>query len=124
MKPEVNKGKLVLYIVGSTLLITFAFYAYQICYTPNILLEKEDRPFIIRQGTSFRQIQEDLGNNGLVNDMVSFSFLARLKGYDKAIKPGRFILKSNMSNLQALRALSSSQQVPVKITFSYVRLRS
>jgi len=124
MKPEVNKGKLVLYIVGSILLITFAFYAYQICYTPNILLESDDRPFIIRQGTSFRQVQEDLGNNGFVNDMVSFSFLARLKGYDKAIKPGRFILKANMSNLQALRTLNSSQQVPVKITFSYVRLRN
>lgn len=124
MKAEVSKSKLVLYIVGSTLLITFVFYGYQICYTPNVLLEKEDRPVIIRSGMTFRQVQEELGNNGIVNDMVSFSFLARLKGYDKAIKPGRFILKSNMSNLQALRALSSSQQVPVKITFSYVRLRS
>src|SRR6478736_154892 len=123
MKPEVNKGKLVLYIVGSTLLITFAFYAYQICYTPNILLESDDRPFIIRQGTSFRQIQEDLGNNNFVNDMVSFSFLARLKGYDKAIKPGRFILKRNMTNLHALKILSAAQQVPVRVTFSYVRLR-
>jgi len=123
MKPEVNKGKLVLYIVGSTLLITFVFYGYQICYTPNILLEREDRPFIIRSGMTFRQVQEELSNNDFVNDMVSFSFIARLKGYDKAIKPGRFILKRSMSNLQALRVLSSAQQVPVKVTFSYVRLR-
>ena len=124
MKAEVSKGKLVLYIVGSTLLITFAFYGYQICYTPNILLERDDRPFIIRSGTTFRQVQEELGNNDFVNDMVSFSFLARLKGYDKSIKPGRFILKRDMSNLQALKVLSSVQQVPVKITFSYVRLRN
>src|SRR5882672_1303470 len=124
MKPEVNKGKLVFFIVGSTLLITFVFYGYQICYTPNILLERDDRPFIIRSGSTFRQVQEELGNNDFVNDMVSFSFMARLKGYDKAIKPGRFILKRDMSNLQALKVLSSVQQVPVKITFSYVRLRS
>src|SRR4051812_30127760 len=123
MKAEVNKGKLVLYIVGSTLLITFAFYGYQICYTPNILLERDDRAFIIRSGETFRQVQENLGRNDFVNDMVSFSFLARLKGYDKAIKPGRFILKRDMSNLQALRVLSSAQQVPVRVTFSYVRLR-
>jgi UPF0755 protein len=123
MKPEVNKGKLVLYIVGSTLLITFAFYSYQICYTPNILLDQEDRPFIIRSGTTFRQLQEDLGNNNFVNDMVSFSFLARIIGYDKAIKPGRFVLKRDMSNLQALKILNSAQQVPVRVTFSYVRLR-
>jgi len=124
MKSEVSKGKLVLYIVGSTLLITFVFYGYQICYTPNILLERDDRSFIIRSGTTFRQVQEDLANNDFVNDMVSFSFLARLKGYDKAINPGRFILKRNMSNLQALKVLSTPQQVAVKITFSYVRLRN
>jgi len=123
MKSEINKGKLVFYIVGSTLLITFVFYGYQICYTPNVLLERDDRPFIIRAGTSFRQVQEDLGNNNFVNDMVSFSFLARLTGYDRAIKPGRFLLKRNMSNLQALKVLNSAQQVPVRVTFSFVRLR-
>jgi UPF0755 protein len=124
MKPEVNKVKLVLYIVASTLLITFVFYGYQICYTANILLEREDQAFFVRSGTTFGQIQEELGRQNFVNDMVSFSFLAKLTGYDKAIKPGRFLLRKNMSNLQALGILRSSQQVPVRITFSYVRLRS
>ncbi|HLZ17133.1 MAG TPA: endolytic transglycosylase MltG [Cyclobacteriaceae bacterium] len=124
MKPEVNKVKLVLYIVASTLLITFVFYGYQICYTPNILLEREDQVFIIRPGTTFSQIQEELGNQSFVNDMVSFSFLAKLTNYDKTIKPGRFLFRRNMSNLQALNVLKFSQQVPVRITFSYVRLRN
>ena len=123
MKPEVNKVKLTLYIVASTLLITFVFYGYQICYTPNVLLERDDLAFIIRPGTTFRQVQDELGNQYFVNDMVSFSFLARLTGYDKDIKPGRFILRRNMSNLQALGVLNSQQQIPVRVTFSYVRLR-
>lgn len=122
--PEVNKGKLAFFLIGSTLLITFVFYGYQICYTPNILLERDDRSFVIRSGATFRKVQEDLGNNDFVNDMVSFSFLARLSGYDKAIKPGRFLLRRNMTNLQALNVLKSSQQVPVRVTFSYVRLRN
>ncbi len=121
--PDVNKVKLALFLIGSTLLITFVFYGYQICYTPNILLERDDQPFVIRSGVTFRQVQEDLGNNNFVNDMVSFSFLARLSGYDKAIKPGRFLLRRNMTNLQALNILESAQQVPVRVTFSYVRLR-
>src|SRR5258706_614921 len=124
MMPEVNKGKLAFYIIASTLLITFVFYGYQICYTPNILLERDDRPFIIRSGTTFRKVQEDLGNNNFVNDMVSFSFLAKLTGYDKGIKPGRYILRRNMTNLQALRVLEFAQQVPVRVTFSFVRLRT
>jgi len=120
---EVNKGKLAFYLIASTLLITFVFYGYQICFTPNILLELEDQPFIIRPGVTFRQVQEDLGNNGFVNDMVSFSFLARLAGYDKAILPGKFLLRRNMTNLQALKVLKTGRHEPVKIIFSYVRLR-
>lgn len=121
---EVHKGKLAFYIIGSTLLITFVFYAYQICYTPNILVDRDDRAFIIKNGTTFRGIQEDLGNNDFVNDMVSFSFLARLLGYDKEFVPGRYILRRNMTNLQALKILRTGKQEPVKVTFSYVRLRS
>jgi UPF0755 protein len=121
---EVPKGKLVLYLVVSTLTISFVFYGYQICYTPNILLEREDRLLVIRPGETFRQVQEDLGKGNFVNDMVSFSFLARLSGYDKAIVPGRFVLRSNMTNLQALKILKTGRQEPVKVTFSYVRLRN
>ncbi len=123
MTKEVNKVKLAFYIIGSTLLITFVFYAYQICYTANILVEQDDKLFIIRTGASFRKVQEDLGNNNFVNDMGPSVFLARLSGYDKEITPGRFILRRNMTNLQALKILKSGKQEPVKVTFSYVRLR-
>ena len=89
---EVNKFKLAFYLIGSMLLITFVFYSYQICYTPNILIEEEDHAFVIRPGATFATVQVQLYDNHFVNDMVSFSFLARLYGYDKAIKPGRYIL--------------------------------
>ena len=118
---EVKKVKLVLFLVGSVLLISFTFYAYQIIYLPNILVERNNKMFIIRPGTTYRKILEDLGKGNYVNDMVSFSFLARLSGYDKNIMPGRFILRSGMTNLEAIKVLKSGKQEPVKITFSYVR---
>ncbi len=121
---EVSKGRLAFFLVLSTLTITFIFYGYQILYTANFLVDKEEKVFIIRSGSTFRKVQEDLGKNGFVNDMVSFSFLARLSGYDKEIIPGRYIFKRNMTNLQALRILKSGKQEVVKVTFSHVRLRS
>lgn len=123
MKQEVNKVKLSLFLISTMLLISFAYYGYQVCFTPNILIDHEDKIISIKSGTTFRQVQDELYDNGFVNDMVSFSFIARLKGYDKAIRPGRFMLRKNMTNLQALKVLSASQQVPVRVTFSYVRLR-
>lgn len=121
---EVSKTKLAFFLVLSTLTITFIFYGYQMLYTANILVDKDDKVFIIHSGSTYRKVQEDLGAGGFVNEMVTFSFLARLSGYDKEIVPGRYILKRNMTNLQALRILKSGKQEVVKVTFSYVRLRS
>jgi len=78
--------------------------------------------FIIQSGATFRKVQEDLGRGSFVNDMVSFSFLARLYNYDKAIKPGRYRLRRNMTNLQAIKLLRAGVQEPVKVTFTHVRL--
>jgi UPF0755 protein len=121
---EVPKKKLILFLVGSTLLITFTFYAYQIFYTPNILVDRNDRLFIVESGATYRQVQDNLARGNFVNDMVSFSFLARLYDYDKSIKPGRYHLRKNMTNLQAIKILRAGIQEPVNITFTHVRLIS
>jgi UPF0755 protein len=119
---DIQRRKLAVFLIGSTLLIVFTFYAYQILYTPNILVEKEDREFLVKQGDSFRAVQLSLGNQGIVNDMVSFSFLARLMNYDRRVKPGLYLLKANMTNVQAITALRAGDQVPVNVTFNNVRL--
>ena len=120
----VSKIKLVVYLVGSMLLITFSFYFYQIVYTPNILVDREDRLVVIKTGSSYRDVLEDLGNQGIVNDMVSFSFLARLKNFDRNIQPGRYMLRRNMTNLAAIDALQGGKREPVNVTFTNVRLLS
>src|SRR6478609_5384570 len=119
---EVPKGKLIAFLVGSMLLITFTFYGYQIFFTPNVLVDREDRLFEIHQNATFRVIQDDLGKGGFVNDMVSFSFLARVYGYDKEIRPGRYLLKRNMTNLAAINALKANRNKPAEVTFTNVRL--
>ncbi len=121
---EVSRKRLVFFLISSTLFITFAFYGYQIFYTANILVDRNDKLFIVRSGATFRSVQDDLDRGGYVNDMVSFSFIARLMDYDKEIRPGRYYLRRNMTNIQAIRVLKTGKQEPVNITFTFVRLRS
>ncbi len=118
---EVKKIKLAAFLVCSVLLISFTFYAYQIIYVANILVERDDRVFIVKPGATYKTVLLDLGKGNFVNDMVSFGFLARLSGYDKKIVPGRFILRRGMTNLEAIKILKTGKQEPVKVTFSYVR---
>jgi UPF0755 protein len=119
---DVKKVKLTLFLVASVLSITFIFYGYQMVYTPNILVDKDSRIFLVTRDATFRDVQLALSDQGIVNDMVSFSFLARLMDYDESIKPGRYQLSRNMSNIQAIRILRAGKQVPVNITFNNVRL--
>ncbi|MBY0433954.1 MAG: endolytic transglycosylase MltG [Cyclobacteriaceae bacterium] len=116
------KIKLVAFLVGSMLLITFTFYFYQIIYTPNVLVDRDDKLFVIKSGASYRKVLTDLGEQGFVNDMVSFGFLARLKNFDRSIFPGRYMLRRNMTNLAAINALMKGRQEPVNVTITNVRL--
>ena len=119
-----RKVLILLIVIFSVLLSSFSFYIYQVLKSPNILVQKEDTYLLIYPGTTFKQLQDTLHHRGLVHDLVAFSMLAKYKGYDQSIKPGRFLLKSNMSNLEALNLLRSGKQVPVNITFNNIRLLS
>jgi UPF0755 protein len=114
--------KLIVFLVFSVLLISFAFYAYQICYTPNVLVGKQPRPLIIERGATFKDVQDKLHEGDYTQDLISFSFLSKLMNYDDQVKPGRYILEPNLTNIEAIRILRAGIQEPVKITFNNVRL--
>ncbi|MBL0741625.1 endolytic transglycosylase MltG [Chryseolinea lacunae] len=119
MKP--NK-RLILFLLLSVLGISFTFYGFQIIYTPNILVGKDDRLFLVAEGATFKDVQSEMHEGDFVQDLISFSFLARITGYSDDVKPGRFVLRKNMTNLDALRTLRAEKREPVKITFNNVRL--
>src|SRR5687768_6013981 len=121
MKPQ---KRLIFFLLFSVLLISFAFYAYQICYTPNILVGKSDIAMVIPKGATFKDVQDEFHKGNIAQDLISFSFLSKLMDYDESVKSGRYILRANMTNIEAIRLLRSGQQEPVKITFNNVRLIS
>lgn len=119
-----NLKGLILFLVGSILLISFTYYGYQIVFTPNILVGKDDRIFVIPEGATFKDIQDEFQKGMIAQDLVSFSFMAKIMDYDTQIKPGRYILKSGMTNREVLNMLRGGIQVPVRVSFNNVRLPS
>jgi UPF0755 protein len=124
MKSAKPTKRLIFFLLFSVLGISFSFYAYQMIYTPNILLEQESRLFVVEDTMTFADVQKKMHEGRYVNDLLSFSFLARITGYDEEIKPGRYVLKAGMSNLEVLKLFRSGTQEPVNITFNNVRLLS
>lgn len=119
-----RKALILAIVIFSVLLSSFSFYAYQVIKSPNVLVQKDDTYLHIYPATNFKQLQDTLFEKEIVHDLVAFSLLAKFKGYDKAVKSGRYLLKSNMSNSEAINLLRSGNQVPVNITFNNIRLIS
>jgi UPF0755 protein len=118
---KISKG-LIFFLLFSILLISFGFYAYQICYTPNILVGKQDRIVVIPRGADFKFVQKKFHEDNITQDLMSFSFLAGLMSYREHVKPGRYVLRADMTNIETIRLLRAGIQEPVKITFNNVRL--
>ncbi len=121
MRPSI---KLIVFLLFSVLLISFGYYAYQIVYTPNVLVGKDARPLVIPRGATFKDVQDLLHRGDYVQDLISFSFLSKLMKYDEQVKPGRYLLQPGMNNIQAIRQLRAGIQEPVNVTFNNVRLVS
>ena len=117
----VKKVKLVVFLIGLFLLMSFSFYAYRMVSIPNVLVDKEDKLIVINSESTYQTVLTELTKNDIVKDQVSFGLMARLKGFDRKIQPGRYMLRRNMTNLAAINALIETRE-PINVTFNNVRL--
>lgn len=115
--------KIGLFLTLAIIVITFTFYFYQITQTANLQVDKEDTYLYIPSGVGYATVMDSLKKNRIIEDELSFSFLAKLMKYQERVKAGRYRIKRNMGNLAAIRMLRAGQQDPVRVTFTNVRLK-
>ena len=116
-----KKKILIPLIIFSTILTTSSVYTYQMLYSPNFLINADDKFIIIEENTDFNELIKKLEDDTLINDILSFSFLSKLMEYQENIKIGAYKVKMNMSNYEMITMLRSGNQTPIKLTFTYAR---
>lgn len=117
-----KKFMLVFLIAGSVLGISLTFYFYQVFFVANTLVES-DKPYLLKipSNSVYKNVVDQLYEERVINDAVSFGFVAKVLGYQDVIKPGLYQIEPKMNNLQLVRMLRSGQQTPVRVTFNTVR---
>ncbi len=120
---KTRKIFVIVLVVFMIMFISFSFYAYQIVYTPNFLVEQENRDFYIYHGATFDDVLGAIYPD-YVNDIRSFAFMSKLMKYQENVKPGKYTIKANSTNYETIRMLRAGEQTPVSITYSNVRLLS
>jgi UPF0755 protein len=116
-----KKKILIPLIIFSTVLTTCSVYIYQMLYSPNFLINSDEKFIIINEKTEFNELIKSLERDTIINDILSFSVLSKIMDYQENIKEGAYKVKTNMSNYDMITMLRSGSQTPINITFSYAR---
>lgn len=119
-----TKIYLIVIITFSVLLTSLSFYFYQAFFSPNALIDK-DEPYTLKipSNAVFKNVSDSLYNNNVINDVITFSFVAKVMKYQEAVKPGLYTIPPRTNNLNLVRLLRSGKQTPVNVTFNNVRVK-
>jgi UPF0755 protein len=116
--------KVGLFLVIAILTTTFTFYFWQIFKTPNLQVDKKESfVLMVPEGATFQTVLDSLDKHEVINDNISFRFLAKLLKYTENVKPGRYVIKPETGNYKGIKKLMSGVQDPVKLTFNNIRLK-
>jgi UPF0755 protein len=78
----------------------------------------------IPQGADYKQVVDSLKQGKFLNDELSFSFLAKLTGYQDNVIPGAYLVAPNTTNKDLIWRLKAGRQSSLKLTFNNLRLKS
>jgi len=118
------RGLLVLIVICLIAGMFIGYRYYQLIYVKNVDLGGKKEMFVyIPTNANFQDVKKILYQPGLIIDTNSFEWLCEHKAYTMKVKPGRYLLKENMSNNELINLLRSGKQEPVKLTFNNIRTK-
>nr|MBA3900658.1 endolytic transglycosylase MltG [Bacteroidota bacterium] len=130
VKKKKGKKSFVLKIVVSLILVSiigggiWAYDKYKMIYLPNVFLGKNIKEHLyIPSGSTMQDVVHILYENGYIINKSSFEWLAEQKNYKNHVYPGRYVIKSGMSNNKLIDLLRSGEQEPLKLTFNSIRTK-
>ena len=116
--------KFIIYALILLILVAIGagYLLYSVIYKTNVWTgEKESVSLYIPTASNYDDVKHLLYTQGIIIHRNSFEWLAKKKKYPQNIKPGRYIITSEMSNNELINLLRLGEQTPVKVIFNNVR---
>ena len=121
-KISVIKVIIALIIVAGLSAAAIALNFYKKAFDPNVNLDQSESSYIyIPSGAKFHDVLRIMDESHYLRSSESFRWTAERMKYTEKIKPGRYLLKQDMTNRQLIAMLRSGDQAPVKVTFNNLR---
>ncbi len=97
------------------------FLIYRLIYGLSIEPGKINKIIFIPTGSSWLQVKDSLKAHLNIKNEKVFEWVAQKKKYPQHIKPGKYLIDRDMSCNSLINLLRSGRQIPVRVTFSYIR---
>lgn len=117
------KKKFIIALVAIVIIalgLTGVFY-YLRYFGPNVTDNQEY--LYIHTGATYQDVYKTIVDKKIVKDTTTFDWAAENMRYKNRVKPGRYRLKSGMSNRRLINMLASGTQEPVTLSFHNLRLK-
>jgi UPF0755 protein len=106
-------------IVG-LLLATAAWKIYEDVLSPSVNIEKGQTTYLyVHSSENFETLAGEIEGKKVLRNTDALRRLVTLLGYENRIKPGRYTLTHDMSNLELIRLLVSGKQDAFDVIFRY-----
>ena len=125
-KASKKSGMVKKFIIALVLIIVIALGITGVIYYlnyfgPNVTDKQEY--LYIHTGATYTDVYDTIKEKHMVKDTATFNWAAQNMKYVTRVKPGKYRLKSGMSNRALINMLASGTQEPVTLSFHTMRLK-
>lgn len=110
-----RKARTAFLFVSFAVVVGFILWVYSIFLKPQSL-NSDRKVVVIPRGANITKIAAILHGTGVIESERNFIWVAKLTGYEKKLKAGKFQISGSVSNLEAARILFTSKPFEQQIT--------
>lgn len=110
--------------IASAIVVVVLLVAYFLFFAPNITTNGKQKQYLmLKEGADYVEVLRQLNQKVDILSDFTFRRSVAIFNYEENVKPGRYLLKSGMSNFSLLRMLKGGRQTPVQLTFNNIRTK-
>ncbi|MFZ4056587.1 MAG: endolytic transglycosylase MltG [Ferruginibacter sp.] len=107
----------IFFVLFGTLTVAWLFFSSATDFND------ERQTLLIRTGSSFEDVMEQIENEKIVKYPDVFKWAATLLKYPQRVKPGRYVIKADENLYNIIRMLRNGSQTPVNLVINKLRTK-
>ncbi|MBG0858687.1 MAG: endolytic transglycosylase MltG [Bacteroidales bacterium] len=116
-----SRNRILLLLLPGLILVLFITLVYSLLYGPHIKTGGKKITIYIPDGSTYTQAMDSVKAHISVKHPKTLEWIAERKKYPQLVKPGRYVLESDMSYTALINYLRSGRQNSVNVTFNNIR---